>query len=539
MASLFSLALLLASLFGGAIFTAADTATNAPDTTSTREITLHAVDSSQSSQNILGNNDGSVLDTSNQQMLANVGFSAVKIVPATGYTVVTMSASNPATYNTEGTAITAKTDSTGTATLSIGTGNGNDGYYLVTQTTSTDGITGTAPFIVQVPLNSTGTSPDGTWTYDVNVYPKLNVEQYSDPDKTIDLNDGTNTDKQGSVFAGQEVTWNLAINFSQSMRISNSDGSYTYGSVEFKDTLNSNLTYQSISFSVALQNDSSNAFSSISSLTLSSGTDYTLSTSNGSIDLKLTTSGIDKVLAALPTETSTNHAVFMPNITTTVSSAYTYGEIGNSFIPELMNAYGINLNSGNNSSNPTTVADPDAGNNPNETPDLYLGALTISKVDSVAGTPLSGATFGIATTQTNAENKDFVQQAADGTLYADKEAVPAGVATTNYTKTTDSNGKATFVGLQLQDGTSVTTAAKANTTYYVTEISAPSGYNLPNAPFEVTAGISNVTNDLTNNLNGSNIHLPFTGGEGMIGLIIIAGVAATASIVIRRRSNTK
>ena len=87
----------------------------------------------------------------------------------------------------------------------------------------------------------------------------------------------------------------------------------------------------------------------------------------------------------------------------------------------------------------------------------------------------------------------------------------------------------------MQDNTGVTTVPSANTTYYISELSAPTGYNKPNGPFQVTAGITNPLNNLTNNLNGGNIKLPFTGGQGIIGLIIIAGVAAGGSIIIRRR----
>ena len=514
----------------GNVGTALADSTTTPNTTDARKITIHAVNGIQKQSNDLGPNDGSALDITGKQVLANVGFSAVKIVPTSG-SAVTMKANDSSTYTTSGTAISGATDPSGTVVLNVGSDNTNDGYYLVTQTTSSDGITATAPFIVQVPLNASGTTPDGSWTYNVNVYPKLDANQYSTPDKTIDLNDNTQTDKQSSNFAGQNVTWNLATNFPNSMRIKNSDGSFSYGTAEFKDQLNANLTYKSINFSTALQNTTTNAFSNINSLTLTETTDYTVTTTAGAVDLKLTNAGIDKILAALPTSTSDSVAMFIPNITTQVSAAYKYGQIGNSFIPNLTNAYGINLNPNNTPSNDNTPTNPGGGN----VPDLYLGALTIKKIDSVSKTALEGATFAIATSQDNASKGKYIQKDANGILYADISAVPNGVKTTDYTQTTDGTGQAQFSGLKLVDNTAVNSVDKANTTYYVTEISAPKGYNVANAPFEVTAGISPINNNLTNNLNGSNIHLPFTGGQGMIGLIIIAGVAAGASIVIRRR----
>ena len=525
--------LLTLATVGGSNSVFADS-TNTPDTSSVREITVHAYNGTKNNANTLGNNDGSLLTGIKAQSLSNVGFSAVKIVPASGYTVTTMDPSNSSTYNLSGSAVIGTTGADGTATLNIGTGSANDGYYLVTQTTSSDGITKAAPFIVQVPLNYTGTSPDGSWTYDVNVYPKLDASQYTNPDETIGLNDGTNTDKQSSIFVGQNVTWNLATNFPTSMRIKNLDGSFTYGKAEFKDQLNSNLTYQSITFSIALQNTSTNSFSQITPLTLIADTDYTLSTTKGMVDIILTNTGIDKVLAALavlPAATPGNTSMFIPNITTMVSANYTFGQIGNSFTPNLTNAYGVNLNPNNIPSNDNTPTNPGGGN----VPDLYLGALTIKSIDSVSKTALEGETFAIATSQDNASKGKYIRQDDNGILYADISAVPSGVKTKDYTQTTDSNGQAIFFGLQLQDNTGVTTVPSANTTYYISELSAPTGYNKPNGPFQVTAGITNPLNNLTNNLNGENIKLPFTGGQGIIGLIIIAGVAAGGSIIIRRR----
>lgn len=522
--------LLTLATVGGSNSVFADS-TNTPDPSSVRKITVHAYNRTKNNDT-LGNNDGSLLPGIKAQSLSNVGFSAVKIVPASGNTVTTMDPSKSSTYNLSGSAVIGKTGDDGTATLNIGTGSANDGYYLVTQTTSSDGITEAAPFIVQVPLNSTGTSPDGSWTYDVNVYPKLDASQYTNPDETIGLNDGTNTDKQSSIFVGQNVTWNLATNFPTSMRIKNSGDSFTYGTAEFKDQLDSNLTYQSITFSTALQNTSTYSFSHITPLTLIADKDYTLSTEKGMVDIILNKTGIDKVLAALPAATPGNTSMFIPNITTQVSAAYNCGQIGNSFIPNLTNAYGINLNPNNTPSNDNTPTNPGGGN----VPDLYLGALTIKNIDSVSKTALEGAKFAIATSQDNASKKKYIQQDDNGILYADISAVPEGVITKDYTKTTDVTGQAQFSGLKLVDKTGIDSVDKANTTYYVTEISAPSGYDVANAPFEVTAGISPINNDLKNNLNGSNIHLPFTGGQGMIGLIIIAGVAAGASIVIRRRT---
>lgn len=101
-------------------------AVTAPDTTSQRSITIHAVSGEASSQNQLGENNGSELSTIGQQLLENIRFNAVRVQPLAGQSPVTINPNDPSTYTVVGTVISGTTDSSGTAVLTIGSSDAND-----------------------------------------------------------------------------------------------------------------------------------------------------------------------------------------------------------------------------------------------------------------------------------------------------------------------------------------------------------------------------------------------------------------------------
>lgn len=517
-------------------------ATTAPDTTSPRSITIHAISGEASSQNQLGDNNGSELSTIGQQLLENIRFNAVKVQPIAGQSPVTINPNDPSTYNVVGSVISGTTDSNGTAVLPIGASDANDGYYLVRQATQSGGITTISPFIVQMPYDDTSTNPDGTWVYDVNVYPKLAGSGSKGSDKLIDLGDGTQTNKQSSVFAGGDVTWNLVTVFSPSMRaIQEGSPSPTtvYGSFLLTDQLSDNLVYESISFDVGLQSTTDNTVSAVTSLNFISGTDYTLNTTNNQLTLTLTDAGIDKVLAILPTPVNANQQpVFIPNVTTSVVSDFEYGQIGNSYSTEITNAFGVDL-SVSSSNGATPVYPPGSTATPTTTPEVYLGSVQIKKIDSISNSPLAGATFKIALTSEDASANRFIQQDAQGNLYAPGD-IPSGLATNDYEATTDAGGIAEFNGLRLTDFTEAgngTNISQANTTYYLMETVAPTGYGIIGEPIEVQASIDpgTVMSEVENILSGSEIQLPFTGGSGFIIVLLVAGTAIVLAFLIRRK----
>lgn len=537
---LFFVSLTLVFCFGNSptIFAAV----TAPDTTSQRSITIHAVSGEASSQNQLGENNGSELSTIGQQLLENIRFNAVRVQPLAGQSPVTINPNDPSTYTVVGTVISGTTDSSGTAVLTIGNSDANDGYYLVRQATQSGGITEISPFIVQMPYDDTSSDPDGTWVYDVNVYPKLAGSGSKGSDKLIDLGDGTQTNKQSSVFVGGEVTWNLVTVFSPSMRAiqeGTPSPTNTYGSFLLTDTLSENLTYESISFDVGLQSTTDNTVSAITSLNFLSGTDYTLTINDNELTLSLTDAGIDKVLAILPTPINENQQpVFIPNITTSVTSAFAYGQIGNSYSTEITNAFGVDL-SVSSSNAQTPVYPPGSTATPTTTPEVYLGSAQIKKIDGISNAPLAGATFKIALTSEDAAANRFIQQDAQGNLYAPGD-VPSGLATNDYEATTDTGGIAAFNGLRLTDFTEAgngTNISQANTSYYLIETAAPAGYGIIGEPIEVQASIDpgTVISEVENILSGSEIQLPFTGGNGLIGIFLVAGSALVLAFLIRRR----
>ncbi len=255
--------------------------------------------------------------------------------------------------------------------------------------------------------------------------------------------------------------------------------------------------------------------------------------------MSLTDAGIDKVLAILPTPINENQQpVFIPNITTSVTSAFAYGQIGNSYSTEITNAFGVDL-SVSSSNAQTPVYPPGSTATPTTTPEVYLGSAQIKKIDGISNAPLAGATFKIALTSEDAAANRFIQQDAQGNLYAPGD-VPSGLATNDYEATTDTGGIAAFNGLRLTDFTEAgngTNISQANTSYYLIETAAPAGYGIIGEPIEVQASIDpgTVISEVENILSGSEIQLPFTGGNGLIGIFLVAGSALVLAFLIRRR----
>lgn len=612
--TLVTVGLLTLTALGGAAFA---TTSTTPDTSSTREITITALDGDPIAKtNVIGTNDGTAQDTTGETPLANITFEAQQIAPINGASAATMSATDPTTYTTTGLQpVTGTTNASGVAILTIGTGNVNDGYYLVTETTQVNGETEVQPFIVQVPLNGSGTTADGNWQYNVNVYPKINAQNDLSTDKLVStsatpvngtINDGTDyasyTSKQASVWAGQEVYWWLSTTFPDTMTLQNADGSTTYGTYSISDALIPALTYvdSSLSFYVGYQDQGNGnlttpstntySFSNLTPVSLVSGTDYNFINTDGQLTISLTNSGIDRVKSAigsLPSAAKDGDSyapVFVPTFGTIVSPNYmseatddtqdavngndsNYYAIGNSFTPTIKNAYGVALTgSGIASNGGNTMAganDPDGANVQNgeivgaalsNVPQVYMGTINIKKLDAVSQQALSGATFALvsadnisAYNSAIASNQDgssfYVQQDSTGALYQDAADVPSGVTTNSYTTTTANDGTAQFTGLAMNDSTSQSNAvgiAGTTTPYYLIETQAPAGYNQITTPISVNATIDgSETDTVTDNLDGSKINLPFTGSQGLLIMLIVAGVSGGSAIVIKRKKTAK
>ena len=202
---------------------------------------------------------------------------------------------------------------------------------------------------------------------------------------------------------------------------------------------------------------------------------------------------------------------------------------------------------------------PQAPESPELLPIYYTGGFVIRKVGPVANAPLAGAVFRIATcvwatdaignrvgtepTTTglaNAQAGRFL--ASNGNHYTEAE-LPTGV--TFLQTTSDAQGVVAFNGLPLAPHLvgggfepPVTDANHEllNRNYYLVEITAPVGYELLRAPFQVTV---NTRTHLEANhfamgpiVNQRITDLPFTGGMGTVLIVIIAMSVIGLSVVI-------
>lgn len=97
------------------------------------------------------------------------------------------------------------------------------GLYLVTETDSGDNLidAAAAPFYVSIPYPNA----DGTWNYDVHVYPK----------NTLNTIEQTKTVDDTAVFLGDEVTWTLVTDVP--------DSDLPYKSYTLTDSLSGNLDF--------------------------------------------------------------------------------------------------------------------------------------------------------------------------------------------------------------------------------------------------------------------------------------------------------
>ena len=120
--------------------------------------------------------------------------------------------------------------------------------------------------------------------------------------------------------------------------------------------------------------------------------------------------------------------------------------------------------------------------------------IVINKVDSVKGTALSGATFGIYTDAECEIPAQAYTSATDGTL---TDAVITESATGKYT--------CNFLPIESKDGT----------TYYVKELTAPAGYYLDADVHAVTLTTANATVYVSNNI-GSNDFLEYPYGHAQL-----------------------
>ena len=191
---------------------------------------------------------------------------------------------------------------------------------------------------------------------------------------------------------------------------------------------------------------------------------------------------------------------------------------------------------------------------------LNVGGVDMTKTDASTSDALKGATFTVVRADNKADAQAFVianaayfnNSAAGGSVAnptlakaafvtGDSNGNASTTATTPVTFTTGEDGIATFSGLNLVDDNTDTT----NTSnYYLVEVAAPKGYQLPapntaaNLTGAVTASTAPTATDTTIT-NSKPFALPFTGGQGLAGIIAIATVSGVVAFAIKRRKDNE
>ena len=370
-----------------------------------------------------------------------------------------------------------------------------------------DKVTPSAPFLVSLPM----TNPNGRseWMYDVNVYPKNQVDEIA---KSV-IDGKVGTQDQDGYRVGEKITYSLNSTVLVGDKNGNGtvDGADFGGVYQITDTLDANLSFESETVTLT-------SAAGVSEV-LTKGADYTVTSAGNQVTVSMTEQGLGKLAKVSGGSVTTN-------LVARVATMPANGIVENqaAFVPN----------------NTWKTSHPEPGIFSNKVVSKY-GDIVIHKTNK-AGDNLSGAVFKVF-------------RATNGTT-CDVEALKGNpVATSNPT---DAAGLTKLGGLQLSnfyDG-----AEQANHSYCLVESTAPDGYTLLAKPvkFDLTAAGS--VTDLSaalgdgidanaEDLVGRNVHitnvkkgeLPLTGAQGVALLatisIILAGIGT--GLVVSSRKKTK
>jgi fimbrial isopeptide formation D2 family protein/LPXTG-motif cell wall-anchored protein len=383
------------------------------------------------------------------------------------------------------------------------------GAYYISETTSVNGVTAAAPFVVNIPTTING-NPITT----VNVYPKGYV---SELEKTPHVTDGT-------ASVGDVIDWTISATVPADYQ-TGANTSFT-----LVDRPSAGLKFVDGSEVVKVNHGT----------TLLKNTDYTVSPAGPY-------AGGDPVTFEF---TNTGLAKLNPGDTVTVDLKTEILDAASSVDPTTNEASLDYTNSDGTSS--TTTTDPD------DKPSVDIGGLSFYKVDPIKGIGLNGATFklvkksangGFATdlaaakADSHSDNDGYYKNVTSGVTFS---ATSAGSGATL--------GKFEFTGLAYGE-------------YWLVETAAPSGYRLIGEPIAVEVGATGGTtptssydsaltladaqagnfttsalgtpiNDLTIK-NYEGFSFPLTGGMGtlifVVGGIVLIGLAGIVIVSTRRR----
>lgn len=549
------------------------------DNTSKRSITVWKYEINSSSE--LGERgDGTNPDPSKapdlggKKMMKDVNFEVIKVKPIGNASLTDPLKQAEGTAWEEDTsfsAIQGKTDADGKLTFDVGTGKAADGIYLVREIK--DSVTGDYtytdangdtkkinkpmdPFFVHLP--QTKRDDTGKLIYDVHVYPK-NIVTDTELDKTIEGGKGY------SIKAGNDFQWEATTKLPAGLyfeadkdmiitdvvdpdnhanklpNINVSAGDEVYANYfKVSDSIDENLKLQDVEvyvldktgkpvkltngveYEVTLAGNKISSPAKVEDLTLGAKKEVVVS---------LTQAGMKKV-----TLDEDTHLQVVYKVTT-----------DKDFNGTIANKYGVDY---------LIPGQEPVTEESKENPEYFDGGFDIKKTDE-GSTALKGAEFYIATSEADANGKKYL--ASDGKSYTLNDdgtstpTLPAGV--TYVTAASDDSGKAEFNGLELnwftdddgdgkQDPTNPAEATwakdKIEKDYWVVETKSPSGYELIKDPQKVTVTLDtaeDTTVELTV-VNKKKTDLPFTGGNGMTLMIVVALgaiVLGTTMITIEKK----
>lgn len=367
------------------------------------------------------------------------------------------------------------------------------GTYKIQETNSVTGVSPAAPFLVSVPMtNPTG---DG-WIYDVHVYPKnekLAIDKF-----VVDI-----PNKDHTATVGKDHEWIISSTVPTNMVVENADKTITASKkYTISDTLDTQLTYVGNVKVCAAGKDNAE----ITNGTLVLNDDYKLTEPDkngkgGKLEVALTEAGIKKV-AALGAKKVHVHFTTKLNETAKLGVAIPNGATLDYTNAQDQSTSPVKVPDGMDPTDPSKPYDPTK----DERPEVHTGGVKIKKTDD-KGTALAGAEFKIYASQKDAETGtnpiSVINNAGNG--FTD-------------TLTSDANGLVKFNGLAYGGIKGDDFDTTKETSYWIVETKAPTGYRLLDKPVEVKVSATSHLDDAiaTTIVNNKNIVLPKTGGMGTV-----------------------
>lgn len=566
---------------GASAYAAPTVGTNpVSDTTTDRTITVWKYEIHSTSE-LGGRGEGEELDPgthpdlTGKRVMKDVNFELIRVLPKDGKALTNPLIQKEGTDYTVDATFTKKTGKTaadGSLKFDVSAGLTNkkeaDGIYLIREIpdpatgkytyTDTEGNEGIEiskpmdPFFVWLP--QTKRDDTSKLLYDVNVYPK-NIVTDMELDKTIEGGKGY------SIKAGNKFQWEATTKLPEGLYFkadkdmiitdvydpatgTTADKSITAGTevyanyVTVTDDLNTSLLLDNVE--VQSSTDGTNW------TTLTNGNQYKV-TLNGTVvnpgdAVTNTTAGEAKKVVVDLTQAGMKE---LTNNKSTHLRVVYKTHVDKDFNGTISNKYKLDY----------LIPGQKPQSGEGGEPELFDGGFDINKTAEDGSTKLAGAEFYIADSEANAKAKKFV--ASDGksyTLNDDGTSTPVLPSGVSYLiSTTDVTGKAEFNGLSLNWFTDSNNNGKQEPEisseatwpkedikkdYWIVETKAPADYELLKEPVKVTVKLDTHENLVVDVQNKKKTDLPFTGGDGMTLLIVLALGAitiGTAAVVIEKK----